>query len=114
MVVIVLTAVPIGLRGVLTKYLLEISAGVFVGRVSARVRDAIWARIIEMCDNGRAIMAFSANNEQGLEFKVHRHDWEVVDLDGLRLIRRPHDRELPGNPMKSGWSKQSRYRRSRR
>jgi CRISPR-associated protein Cas2 len=35
MTVIVLTACPSGLRGRLTNWLLEISAGVFVGNVTA-------------------------------------------------------------------------------
>ena len=39
LVVLVLTACPAGLRGHLTRWLLEISPGVFCGRVSARVRE---------------------------------------------------------------------------
>lgn len=39
MIVVVLSACPVGLRGDLTRWLLEISAGVFVGKVSARVRE---------------------------------------------------------------------------
>ena len=39
MMTLVLTACPAGLRGDLTKWLMEISPGVFVGRPSARVRD---------------------------------------------------------------------------
>lgn len=111
MVVIVLTAVPAGLRGYLTRWLLEISPGVFVGRVSQRVRDALWLRILEMCKDGRAIMVFPADNEQRFDFKVHRHDWEVVDVEGMNLIRRPSAGSAVGNPMRKGWSKASKYRR---
>ena len=39
MIVITMTDCPIGLRGDLTKWLLEVSAGAFVGQVRARVRD---------------------------------------------------------------------------
>lgn len=39
MVVIVLTACPVGLRGDLTRWLLEISPGVFVGHLDACVRE---------------------------------------------------------------------------
>ena len=38
MVVIVLTACPVGLRGDLTRWLLEIAPGVFVGHIDARMR----------------------------------------------------------------------------
>ena len=89
MVVVVLTACPAGLRGHLTRWLLEISPGVFCGKVSARVRDQMWGRIVEMSKDGRALMVFSRRGDQGLDFRVHRHDWEPVDLDGLTLIRRP-------------------------
>ena len=59
MVVIVLTACPVGLRGDLTRWLLEISPGVFVGHLDARVREKLWERIVELSKNGRAIMVYS-------------------------------------------------------
>jgi len=43
----------------LTRWLLEISPGVFVGHVPARVRDALWDRVIEMCRDGRAILVYT-------------------------------------------------------
>lgn len=66
-----------------------------------------------MCKNGRAILIYSTKNEQRLAFKVHQHDWEVVDLDGLKLMRRPREASA-SNPMKKGWSQASRKRRARR
>ena len=45
MIVVSLTNCPPKLRGDLTKGLIEINAGVYVGRVSARVRDELWQRI---------------------------------------------------------------------
>lgn len=113
MVVIVLTACPAGLRGHLTRWLLEISPGVFVGKVPARVRDALWDRVVEMCKDGRALLVHTARNEQGFDFRVHRHDWDVVDMDGLKLIRRPSQRQST-NPMSRGWSAASRRRMARR
>lgn len=89
MTVFVLTAVPPSLRGVLTRWLFEIAPGVFVGRVSARVRDLLWERIVEGIGRGRAIMVYSARTEQRLAFRVHGHDWEPVDFDGLSLMMRP-------------------------
>ena len=54
MVVIVLTACPVGLRGDLTRWLLEIAPGVFVGHIDARIRDRLWERIIDLLRDGRA------------------------------------------------------------
>lgn len=112
MVVVVLTACPAGLRGHLTRWLLEISPGVFCGRISARVRERLWGRIVEMAKDGRAIMVFTRRGDQGLDFRVHRHDWEPVDFDGLTLIRRPASAESSPT-MRSGWSAASRRRRKR-
>jgi CRISPR-associated protein Cas2 len=88
MTVIVLTAVPPGLRGHLTRWLLEISPGVFVGFVSARVRELMWERIVEFVADGRALMLHPSSGEQRLEFQVHGHDWTPVDYEGVTLMRR--------------------------
>lgn len=118
MLVLVLSACPPGLRGYLTRWLLEISAGVFVGRVSKRVRELLWKRTVEMVRSGRAIMVFTARNEQGFSFLVHGHHWSPVDIDGIRLMLRPAKRSstspTPINsetPPRTGWSKASKYRR---
>lgn len=122
MLVLVLTAVPPGLRGFLTRWLLEISAGVFVGKVSRRVRELLWQRTTTMVRTGRAILVFSARNEQGLSFLVHGHHWEPIDVDGITLMLRtsertrsvssaeqvhPSERSLPA----VGWSKAARRRK---
>jgi CRISPR-associated protein Cas2 len=86
--VVILTAVPPGLRGHLTRWLLELSPGVFVGHVSSRVRELMWERIVEFVDDGRALMVHSVRGEQRLAFQVHGHDWAPVDYDGITLMRR--------------------------
>jgi len=115
MIVIVLSACPPGLRGYLTRWLLEISAGVFVGHVSKRVRELMWERTVAMVRTGRAIMVFSARTEQHLGFRVHGHHWEPVDVDGLTLMLRPHGRasrtQSDSARPATGWSKAARRRR---
>lgn len=117
MIVLVLSACPPGLRGYLTRWLMEISAGVFMGRVSARVRDQVWERSVSMVGSGRAILVHPANNEQGMEFKVHGHHWEPVDIDGISLMMRPHPgqarprTEAGSSPPKTGWSKAAKRRK---
>lgn len=116
MTVIVLTACPVGLRGDLTRWLLEIAPGVFVGHVSARVRERIWTRVKALAKSGRAIMVYSAANEQHMAFEVHQPDWRAVDCEGLELISRPRGMEeatLAGPPKKD-WSKASRYHKARK
>lgn len=112
MVVLVLSACPPGLRGYVTRWLLEISAGVFVGHVSRRVRELMWERTVSMVRTGRAIMVTSARNEQRVEFLVHGHHWEPIDLDGITLILRPAaDRPRSSSMPRNGWSKAAQRRR---
>lgn len=108
MTVVVLTVVPEKLRGDLTRWLLEISPGVYVGFVSARVRERLWLRIVELVSTGRAIMIYAARNEQRLAFKTHRHHWEPADYDGVTLMRRPSN---ASPTVAKGWSAASRRRR---
>ncbi len=114
MVVIVLTACPVGLRGHLTRWLLEISPGVFCGRVSARVRERLWSQVVELSKDGRATMVITRRSDQGLDFRVHRSAWEPADFDGITLMRRPSDPTAAPPPMRRGWSKASRFRKSKK
>ncbi|MBB1255656.1 type I-E CRISPR-associated endoribonuclease Cas2e [Streptomyces alkaliterrae] len=113
MTVIVLTNCPAGLRGFLTRWLLEISPGVFVGSPSTRIRDALWAEVKEYAGQGRALLTHTTDNEQGYTFETHDHHWHPVDHEGLTLIRRPTD--TPAHrvaaPPRKGWSKAARRRR---
>ena len=83
MIVVSMTNCPPKLRGDLTKWLMEINTGVYVGQVSARVREALWKRICENIGSGQATMVFSTNNEQHMDFYVHNSSWIPVDLDGM-------------------------------
>lgn len=88
-IVVALSDCPPKVKGDLSKWLMEINTGVYVGHVNARVRDELWDRICENIKNGRASMVYSANNEQGLQFRVHNTTWEPADYDGITLMRRP-------------------------
>lgn len=116
MVVIHLANCPPKLRGDLTKWLCEINTGVYVGNVSARVRDEIWDRVCENLKNGSATMVFNAQNEQKMDFRVHNTTWMPVDFDGIKLIRRPisgQEYESNGNvPAEHGFSKAAKMRKA--
>lgn len=94
---------------------MEIAPGVFVGHLSARVRDQLWARVTDLAGNGRALMVHSVRGEQRLAFKVHNHDWMPTDFDGHILMMRPNatpgrDAAWAGQPPES-WSIAARRRR---
>lgn len=112
MTVIVLTHCPVGLRGLLTRWLLEISPGVFIGAPSARVRQVLWDEVRQYSGEGRALLAYNTDNEQGYAFETHDHKWHPVDHEGLTLIHRPN-RQAAGQPQSPtrGWSNASKRRR---
>lgn len=88
MIVVVLSVTPEKLRGELTRWLLEVAAGVYVGHVPARIRELLWLRIIEDVGRGRALMVWSRRGEQRLDFRAHNHAWTPEDFDGITLMRR--------------------------
>lgn len=125
MIVLVVTACPSGLRGELTRWFLEVSAGVFVGKLSARVRERVWQRVVAGVGTGRASMVWSARTEQGLEFVTHGDTWDAADFEGVKLITRPHPERVTirargerledsdRGGLQEGWSLASRNRRRR-
>ena len=121
MIVISLSDCPPALRGDLSKWLLEITTGVYVGQVSARVRDELWERIEKNIKHGRAAMVFDAANEQKMDFRIHNTSWELVDCDGLRLVRRPSEERIKQTMeagektgLAPGFSKAAKYQMLRR
>ncbi|ARF73933.1 MULTISPECIES: type I-E CRISPR-associated endoribonuclease Cas2e [Streptomycetaceae] len=118
MTVIVLTNCPVGLRGFLTRWLLEISPGVFLGAPSTRIRELLWAEVREYAGQGRALLAYQTDNEQGYAFETHDHTWHPTDHEGLTLIHRPSPHaprpqsgKAPAEVPRQGWSKASKRRR---
>ncbi|MER7283940.1 type I-E CRISPR-associated endoribonuclease Cas2e [Dactylosporangium sp. NPDC000244] len=90
MTVVVLIAVAEGLRGHLTRWMIEVAPGVFVGNPSSRVRDRLWNLLAERVGDGQTIMIEPARNEQGWATRTAGRDrWHPIDLDGLILIARP-------------------------
>ena len=111
MTVVILTSCPEGLRGHLTQWLLELSAGVYVGHISARIRVRLWEKVVDMAGPGRALLVYQQPGEQRLSFLVHDHHWTPVDFDGITLIRRPSERSTPNPALARGWSKAGIRRR---
>lgn len=87
MIVVVVSNAPPRLRGRLAVWLLEVRAGVYVGRFSKRTREMIWDQVVTMIDEGDAIMAWSASNDAGFEIEtVGKNRRRPVDFDGLTLV----------------------------
>ncbi|MFE2676365.1 type I-E CRISPR-associated endoribonuclease Cas2e [Streptomyces hygroscopicus] len=88
MLVIATTAVPDHLRGALSRWTSEVVPGIFVGSVSARVRDELWHAVTQTVGNGAAVLVHPAPTEQGYTIRTAGTRRRVPeDFDGLTLIR---------------------------
>lgn len=96
MVVLVVSSAAPSLRGKLTRWLLQIKAGVYVGTLSARVRSRVWeltcssfrAQSRGIKSTGWAVLLYSANTEQGFAILSHGDGPATFeDFEGLWLAK---------------------------
>jgi len=87
MLVMILEAVPTSVRGELTRWLIEPHPGVFVGHVSAMVREQLWQKCCKSCRQGGVIQIWSTNTEQRFAMRMYGQTRrKVIDLEGVQLI----------------------------
>jgi len=90
MVVLMVERARPSLRGELSRWLIEPRAGVFVGNVSAMVRDKLWEKVIKSSPEGGAMMIHTAMTEQGFATRIHGDtSRRLVDYEGLCLVQVP-------------------------
>ncbi|MFO0017003.1 MAG: type I-E CRISPR-associated endoribonuclease Cas2e [Synechococcaceae cyanobacterium] len=83
----ILEKVPTVLRGELSRWLTPVGGGVHVGRVSALVRDQLWALALAKAGQGRVIQIWQCRGEPGYALRVHGLvASQLVDLEGLPMI----------------------------
>ena len=88
MTVYVLENAPQKLRGILSRYCLEVRAGLFVGRIDARMRELLWEKVGTLArERTRATMIWRTATVQGYEFRTFGSGrWKPVQVDGIWLI----------------------------
>jgi len=88
MIMMVLERVRPSLRGELTRWMLEVHAGVFVGDPPASVRDRLWEKVCGEAGQGGCVLAHSDNSEQGFAIRTWGPTRRAVeDYEGLTLVR---------------------------
>jgi CRISPR-associated protein Cas2 len=86
-VVISLEKVPDRLRGELSRWMIEVTTGVFVADLSATVRDLLWKKCESKLEQGRCALMYRTNNEQGFTLKLSGDfNRRISELDGLQFI----------------------------
>ena len=87
MVVMTLENVPISLKGELSRWMIEVSTGVYVGKLSALVRNLLWEKCSQNKKTGRCAQVYRTNNEQGFSIRIAGDSKRsVINFDGLELI----------------------------
>ena len=95
MTVLILERVLPSVRGDLSRWLVEVRTGVFVGRVTKLVREALWDRCLQRADDGSALLIWRAPNEQGFELRAYQPRGRIpVQIDGVWLAMVSHSDEL--------------------
>jgi CRISPR-associated protein Cas2 len=90
MIIVILEKVPVGLRGELTRWMIEPKTGIFVGSVSGMVRELLWQKLCDQSRGGSCLMIHTDNTEQGFSIRtMGEPSRQVVDFEGLSLIRVP-------------------------
>lgn len=86
MTVLVLERVSPSVRGDVSRWLIEVKAGVFVGRISRRVREGLWDRCLQRVEDGSAVMLWPTNTEQGFDLWAHQPKGRIpVRVEGVWL-----------------------------
>ncbi|WKU03504.1 type I-E CRISPR-associated endoribonuclease Cas2e [Micromonospora sp. HUAS LYJ1] len=87
MVVLTTTAVPDHLRGALSRWMIEVTPGTFVGTLSAKVRDELWNAASAVVGDGAAVLIHPDNTEQGFTLRTAgQRRRRPIDFDGLTLV----------------------------
>ncbi len=87
MTVLATTAVPDHVRGALTRWMTEPAPGLYIGTLSARVRDELWRTVSASVGPGAAVLAYPDATEQGYTLLTAGERRRVpVDFGGLTLI----------------------------
>lgn len=90
MMVMILQKVPPSLRGSLSRWLIEPHPGVFVGHVTALVRDELWNKCCGAKLKGGIVQIWSTNNEQHFEIRIEGTTKRIIqEYEGIQLIKTP-------------------------
>jgi CRISPR-associated protein Cas2 len=93
MLVMILEKSPASLRGELSRWLVQLRPGVFVGGPSRRIRDELWEKACKKIKDGSVTQLWTARTEQGYvcrQFGLTGH--LLLEFDGVHLmskVRKP-------------------------
>lgn len=93
-----------GVRGVLTRWYLEVLPGIFIAEVPSRIRDEVWHEVADwiwktLDKPAYAALIVQAPTEQGFRITTAGEDrYTVTDYDGISLVSRQHQSRPDSEP----------------
>ncbi|MDB5033321.1 MAG: cas1 [Chlorobi bacterium] len=109
MTVMILERVTPSLRGELSRWLIEVATGTFVGRVSGLVRDLLWERCTRRADDGTVLQIWRTNSEQGFDMRSHNPRERVpVEMEGIWLVQTMRGTDQLVEVSETVWQKRRR------
>ena len=70
--------------------MIEPKTGIFLGRMTARIRDKLWEKAVAGSRDGACLQAWSSPGEQGFAFRTHGDtSRKMIDFEGLHLVAVP-------------------------
>lgn len=112
--IITLKNSPPSLRGDLTKWMQEISTGVYVGNFNTKIREKLRERVVESVGSGEATMTYAYRNEIGYKFETHNSSKIPIDYDGIPLVFTPLNPKKDKKENKLGFSKAAKMRKAKK
>ena len=90
MVVLILERVPPGLRGDLSRWMIEPKAGIFLGRMTARLRDKLWEKAVAGSRGGACFRPGARRASRASSIRTHGDSSrKIIELGGLQLVAIP-------------------------
>lgn len=111
--VITIKNIKPSLRGDLSKWMQEISTGVYIGNFNSKIRDKLWKRVKENITDGEATLSYYCNNEIGYSFDTYNSDRKIFDYEGIPLVYIPTEKESNINE-KKGYSDAYKFYKARK
>jgi len=94
MVIFIMQNTPRTIRGELSRWMIEPKAGIFIGNLSAMVREKLWNRMQDTVTDGGAILIYSAQTEQGFAIKTFGDTSRFMDdYEGISLACIPQNHQ---------------------
>jgi CRISPR-associated protein Cas2 len=97
MLVMIVEKLPQSLRGALSRWLMEVRPGIFLGSPSQRIRDELWKKVTQRPPLGYVLQMWSSPTPQGFDYRQYgESNRALADFEGIALVTVKRDTKKRG------------------